>query len=65
MFVCSVPVPSVESLDVYNLTSRSMKVKWDGVTAATGYILLYRPAGEPQLEKEVDLRLADSPAEAG
>lgn len=55
MFVCSVPVPSVESLDVYDPTSNSMRVKWDGVAAATGYILLYRPVSEPQLEKEVDL----------
>lgn len=65
MFVCSVPVPSVESLDVYDLTSTSMRVKWDRVTAATGYILLYRPVSEPQLEKVGDLRLAYSLTKAG
>lgn len=54
-----VPVPSVDTLDVYDLTSDSMRVKWDGVTAATGYILLYRPVSEPQLETEVALQLAD------
>lgn len=64
MFVCSVPVLPVENLDVYDLTSSSMRVKWDGVTAATGYILLYRPVSEPLLEKEVDLRLAHSPTKA-
>lgn len=60
VFLCSVPVPSVEVLDVYEQTSSSMRVKWDRVKAATGYILLFRPINEPQLEKEVDFQPADS-----
>lgn len=58
--LCSVPVPQVENMDVYDQTSSSMKVKWDSVPAATGYILLFRPTHQPQLEKEVDVQLDDS-----
>lgn len=58
--LCSVPVPPVENMDVYDQTSSSMKVKWDRVPGATGYILLFRPTHQPQLEKEVDVQLADS-----
>lgn len=50
----SVAVPSSDTMDVYEQTSSSMKVKWDSVKGATGYILLYRPINQPQLEKEVD-----------
>lgn len=60
MCLCSVPVPPVETMDVYDQTSSSMKVKWDSVPGATGYILLFRPSQQPQLEKEVDVPLADS-----
>lgn len=55
-FCVSVPVPLVDSMDVYDQTSNSMRVRWDSVTAATGYALLFRPINEPQLEEEVDVR---------
>lgn len=42
-------------MNVYDETSSSMWVTWGSVEDATGYMLLYRPINEPQLEKEVDL----------
>lgn len=51
--VVSVPVPAVETMEVYDETQDSMWVKWDNVEGATGYMLLYRPISDPQLEKEV------------
>lgn len=60
VLLCSVPVPSVEHMYVYEQTSSSMRVKWDSVKAATGYSVLFRPINEPQLENEVDVQLADS-----
>lgn len=53
--VPSVPLPSVKVMDVYDETSSSMWVTWGSVEGATGYVMLYRPINEPQLEKEVDL----------
>ncbi|CAG01460.1 unnamed protein product, partial [Tetraodon nigroviridis] len=49
----TLPAPSADNLEVYEQTSSSMRVKWDRVEEATGYVLLYRPVHQPQLEKEV------------
>lgn len=53
--VPSVPLYTVENMNVYDETSVSMRVSWDGVVGATGYMLLYNSinASEPQLESEV------------
>lgn len=40
-------------MNVYNETSSSMWVTWDGVEGATGYLLLYTPINEPHLAKKV------------
>lgn len=53
MSVHSVPLPSVKVMNVYDETSSSMWVTWGSVEGATGYVLLYRPINERQLEKEV------------
>lgn len=48
-------LPGVKDIKVYDETSTTMKVTWDEVGGATGYMLLYKPlnAAEPELEKEV------------
>ncbi|XP_029705380.1 collagen alpha-1(XII) chain isoform X1 [Takifugu rubripes] len=51
----TLPLPSVKVMNVYDETSSSMWVTWGSVEGATGYVLLYRPINEPQLEKEVRL----------
>lgn len=57
MFVLSVSLPAVKDMKVYDETSSTMRVKWEEVDGATGYMLLYKSinATEPQLEKEVKL----------
>lgn len=47
-------VPSVKIMNVYDQTPSSLRVKWEDVEAATGYMLLYRPVTEPLLAKEVE-----------
>lgn len=54
--VVPVAVPSVKVMNVYDETSSSLRVKWEDVEEATGYMLLYRPVSDPQLLKEVGLR---------
>uniref|UniRef100_A0A3P9D789 Collagen alpha-1(XII) chain n=1 Tax=Maylandia zebra TaxID=106582 RepID=A0A3P9D789_9CICH len=51
----TLPLYTVKNMNVYDETSVSMRVSWDGVVGATGYMLLYNSinASEPQLESEV------------
>lgn len=53
--VLSVALPGVKDIKVYDETPTTMKVTWDEVGGATGYMLLYRAlnAGESEPEKEV------------
>lgn len=53
--VPSVPLYTAKNMNVYDETSVSMRVSWDGAVGATGYMLLYNSvnASEPQLENEV------------
>ncbi|CAK6977127.1 collagen alpha-1(XII) chain isoform X7 [Scomber scombrus] len=51
----TLPLPAVNSMDVFDETMSTMKVRWVRVEKATGYMLRYKSvnASEPQLEKEV------------
>lgn len=53
--VLSVALPGVKDIKVYDETSTTMKVTWDEVGGATGYMLLYKAlnAAESEPEKEV------------
>lgn len=55
--VLSVALPGVKDIKVYDKTPTTMKVTWDEVGGATGYLLLYQAvnATEPEPEKEVKL----------
>ena len=54
-FLLSVPLPAVKNMNVYDETMSSMRVRWEAVFGATGYLLRYKSinASEPQLEQEV------------
>nr|XP_057921467.1 collagen alpha-1(XII) chain isoform X1 [Doryrhamphus excisus] len=54
----TLPLPSVTSMNVYDETMSTMRVRWERVGGASGYIVLYRSinATEPQLDKEVRVR---------
>lgn len=51
----TVPMSSVRNLYVYDIGSTSMRVRWEPVNGATGYLLTYEPvnATVPATEKEV------------
>ncbi|KAM4521925.1 collagen alpha-1(XII) chain isoform 2-T2 [Odontesthes bonariensis] len=53
----TLPLPAVKNMNVYDETMNSMRVRWDAVFGATGYMLRYKSinASEPQLEQEVRL----------
>ncbi|XP_055362274.1 collagen alpha-1(XII) chain isoform X3 [Betta splendens] len=51
----TLPLLAVENMNVYDEGVTTMRVRWEEVEGATGYLLLYRSvnASEPQEEKEV------------
>uniref|UniRef100_A0A670YK30 Collagen type XII alpha 1 chain n=1 Tax=Pseudonaja textilis TaxID=8673 RepID=A0A670YK30_PSETE len=51
----TLPVPAVRNLNAYDVTSRTMRVRWEPVKGATGYVLLYEPVNAtiPATEKEM------------
>lgn len=55
MDLCVVALPSVTGLQLIDVTHNTMKVTWDRVEGASGYMLLYGPlVQDGQLnEKEV------------
>lgn len=54
-FYLTVPISSVRNLNVYDIGSTSMRVRWEPLNGATGYLLTYEPANAtvPTTEKEV------------
>ncbi|XP_062981009.1 collagen alpha-1(XII) chain isoform X2 [Elgaria multicarinata webbii] len=54
----TLPIPSVRNLNAYDITSTSMRVRWEPVDGATGYVLLYDPVNAtiPATEKEMRVR---------
>ncbi|XP_041832449.1 collagen alpha-1(XII) chain isoform X2 [Melanotaenia boesemani] len=51
----TLPLAAVRNMKVYDEALSSMRVSWDAVVGATGYMLLYRSinATEPQLDQEI------------
>nr|XP_033792023.1 collagen alpha-1(XII) chain isoform X1 [Geotrypetes seraphini] len=39
----TLPIPAVRNLDVHDVGTSSMRLRWDPATGATGYLLLYDP----------------------
>ncbi len=54
---CCYPVPlsAVSNMDIYEVQTTTMRVRWEEVLGATGYMLLYSAinATQPTLEQEV------------
>uniref|UniRef100_A0A8D0HQC1 Collagen type XII alpha 1 chain n=1 Tax=Sphenodon punctatus TaxID=8508 RepID=A0A8D0HQC1_SPHPU len=48
-------IPSIRNLNAYDIGSTSMRVRWEPLTGATGYLLLYEPVNAtiPTTEKEM------------
>ncbi|KAJ7341667.1 hypothetical protein JRQ81_006106, partial [Phrynocephalus forsythii] len=48
-------IPSVRNLNAYDITSTTMRVRWQPVSGASGYLLLYEPVNAtiPATEKEM------------
>lgn len=59
----TVTIPSVRNLNAYDITSTTMRVRWEPVNGATGYLLLYEPVNAtiPTTEKEVTINLKERP----
>ncbi|XP_075454120.1 collagen alpha-1(XII) chain isoform X2 [Ascaphus truei] len=51
----TLPIPSVRNLNIYDIGTTKMRVKWEAASGATGYLLLYEPvnATVPATEKEM------------
>ena len=49
------PVSSVRSMTIYDAQTTSLRVRWEKVQGATGYLLLYNAinATQPTSEQEV------------
>lgn len=53
--MCVVALPSVTSLQLFDVTHSTMKARWDSLDGVSGYMLLYTPITELDVldEKEV------------
>ncbi|XP_077407183.1 collagen alpha-1(XII) chain [Vanacampus margaritifer] len=51
----TLPLPAVRRMDVFDEQMTTMRVRWEAVPSATGYMLLYRAinATEPTVEQEI------------
>lgn len=60
--ISTVPIPNIRNLNIYDIGTTTMRVRWEAAQGATGYQLLYEPvnATVPSTEKEV--RNVASPA---
>ena len=54
-YICLVALPSVTSLQLFDVTHSTMKARWDSMDGVSGYMLLYTPIThlEDLDEKEV------------
>ncbi|RXM27373.1 Collagen alpha-1(XII) chain [Acipenser ruthenus] len=51
----TLPLSSVRNLNIYDIGTTTMRVKWEAASGATGYLMLYEPvnATVPAVEKEL------------
>ncbi|XP_078504196.1 collagen alpha-1(XII) chain isoform X2 [Lissotriton helveticus] len=51
----TLPIPSVRNMNLYDVGTTTMRVKWEAAAGATGYQLLYEPVNAtiPTTEKEM------------
>lgn len=54
-YILTVAIPSIRNLNAYDIGPTSMRVRWEPLDGATGYVLMYEPVNAtiPATEKEV------------
>uniref|UniRef100_A0A8C7X7P0 Collagen type XIV alpha 1 chain n=1 Tax=Oryzias sinensis TaxID=183150 RepID=A0A8C7X7P0_9TELE len=53
-------LPSVNNLELHDITHSTMRVRWRAAIGATGYMILYAPLTEGESADEKEVKVADS-----
>ncbi|XP_013771104.1 collagen alpha-1(XIV) chain [Pundamilia nyererei] len=56
-------LPTVNSLELFDITHSTMRVRWKAVAGASGYMILYAPLTEEDASDEKEVKVDDSVTE--
>lgn len=61
-YLCpAVALPTVNNLELHDITHSTMRVRWRAAIGATGYMILYAPLTEGESADEKEVRLERQP----